>query len=200
MMLIKNLLLILISSLIIISSILLISSTHPVHAIIYLILIFFHSTGLLLIEQLEFMGFILILIYVGAIAVLFLFVIMLLNIKVFELNILLSRYIPIGVFIATLFFVELLFLYNSIIGSVALPFSPTVASFYMNLFYVPSNIELLGFSLYGYKQTYLFLIAYILLLAMIGAIKLTLVTRKSKKQDVYQQVSRKLAIKLFTSK
>lgn len=194
--------------LLVLSSLMLISSKHPVHAIINLILIFLHATGLLLVEQLEFMGFILMIIYVGAIAVLFLFVLMLLNIKIIETNILLLRYMPIGVFVGSLFFFEVLFLSNQAIAATAFidPLASLSAAFESNYSFLvsapSSGLETIGLFLYGSGEgrashEYLIITAYILMLAMIGAIKLTLRTRKSKSQETYEQVSTSTTVQLL---
>lgn len=98
--------------LVILSGLLTIMSSNPVHSVFYLILAFVASTLLLLTLKVEFIAMLFLVVYIGAISVLFLFVVMMLNIKVVELNEKIIQYIPIGVFIIIIFFVEIFYMIN----------------------------------------------------------------------------------------
>lgn len=93
----------------IIFSLLVIISRNPVHSILYLILVFFCVSLVLLILGVEFIAITFLIVYVGAIAVLFLFVVMMLNIKILELDETFWRYIPVGLIISSLFFLQIFF-------------------------------------------------------------------------------------------
>jgi NADH-quinone oxidoreductase subunit J len=95
------------SILLIATSILLILSRNPVHCIFYFIFCIFNLSGLFLLIHVEYLAVIFLLVYVGAIAVLFLFVVMMLNIKIMDTYELRIRYIPLGLFICFLLFIEL---------------------------------------------------------------------------------------------
>lgn len=101
------------ASITLISSIMVIVAKNPIHSVISLILVFTNVTGLLILLKIEFIAMMFIIIYVGAIAVLFLFVVMMLNIKLNELSENLLRYLPIGGLISAIFFLEIfLILYS----------------------------------------------------------------------------------------
>ena len=83
------------SSIAIVSSLMLISARNPVHSVLFLVLVFCNAAGLLILLETEFLAMLFLVVYVGAIAVLFLFVVMMLNVRVTELNQSILRYIPI---------------------------------------------------------------------------------------------------------
>ena len=91
------------SSIAIVSSLMLISARNPVHSVLFLVLVFCNAAGLLILLETEFLAMLFLVVYVGAIAVLFLFVVMMLNVRVTELNQSLLRYIPIGGLILIIF-------------------------------------------------------------------------------------------------
>ena len=95
------------SAVILLSSLMVISSRNPVHSVLFLILAFFNAAGLFVILHAEFLAMILIIVYVGAVAVLFLFVVMMLDFRVSldKSNIL--QYMPIGIFVGLVFISEL---------------------------------------------------------------------------------------------
>ena len=101
------------ASLSIASGIIVIRARNPVHSVLFLILVFCNAAGLLLLLGLDFFAMIFLVVYVGAIAVLFLFVVMILNIKVAELNESLSRYLPIGGLIGIIFLCEVFAIVDS---------------------------------------------------------------------------------------
>ena len=168
-----------------------ISAKNPIHSILFLILVFCNAAGLLILLETEFLAMIFLIVYVGAIAVLFLFVIMMLNIKIIELNENVLRYLPIGSIIAIIFLFEIFL----IIDNDLIPIFSNVEKTYFeewgyninNL----TNIEVIGILIYTH-YFYLFLMSsIILLIAMVGAIVLTLHERTNlKKQEIYKQLLR----------
>jgi NADH-quinone oxidoreductase subunit J len=161
-------------------------SRNPVHSVLFLILAFFNASGLFVLIGAEFIAMILVVVYVGAVAVLFLFVVMMLDINFVELRQGFMRYMPIGALIGVILVVELLFVFGAwaISGEASLvKAAPVPADI--------SNINALGNILYT-RYVYLFQAAgIILLIAMIGAIVLTLRSREGvKKQRISDQVAR----------
>src|SRR5438034_10366542 len=101
----------LLSAVAVASGIMVISSRNPVHSVLFLILAFFNAAGLFVLLGAEFLAMILIVVYVGAVAVLFLFVVMMLDINFVELRHGFLRYLPIGALIGIVLLVELLLVY-----------------------------------------------------------------------------------------
>lgn len=178
------------SALAIISSVMVISSKNPVHSVLFLILVFFNATGLFLLLQVEFIAMIILMVYVGAVAVLFLFVVMMLNVKVSELTESLIRYLPIGGVIGLIFFVQVLLIIDRDLVS-----SSSLASHeyinWIDLVQQTHNIQSIGKLLYT-EYFYFFLVSgMVLLVAMIGAIVLTMYKRSNvKRQDIFIQLTR----------
>ena len=180
------------SSIALVSGIMVIRAKNPVHSVLFLILVFCNSSALLVLLGLDFFAMILLVVYVGAIAVLFLFVVMMLNIKIAEIHENALRYLPVGGIIGLIFLLEIFL----IVDNDYIPlFEPTTLSTsfltytaYASKIQSWTNIESVGNLLY---TTYfiLFLVSsLILLVAMIGAIVLTMhKTAKVKRQDVFQQ-------------
>lgn len=179
------------SLLMIYGSLMVISAQNPIHSVLYLILVFCSSAAFFISLGVEFLGIIFMIVYVGAIAILFLFVVMMLNIKLIEFNENLLRYLPLGGIIGFIFLIELFLIldknYTFLVDNNNSYFYTT----WVNNFYSFTNIELLGLVLYT-KYFYLFLMAgLILLVAMIGAIVLTLYFQLNiKRQNVFKQTSR----------
>ena len=173
-----------------ISSIMVISARNPVHSVLFLILAFFNAAGLLILMEMEFLSLIFVVVYVGAIAVLFLFVVMMLNVKISEVEDEVLQYLPVGGTIGLIF----LFLIFFIIEGDFVSFNGQANSIYLDWFQqvdVVSNIETLGQVLYTEYLVYFLLAGVILLVAMVGAIVLTMSTRTSlRRQLIFQQVSR----------
>jgi NADH-ubiquinone oxidoreductase chain 6 len=180
------------STLSIISSFFVIISRNPVHSILSLILVFFNSAALLILLGAEFLAMLFVIVYVGAVAVLFLFVIMMLNIKIAEIHENVLRYLPVGGIIGLIFLLEIfLIVDNDYIPLFEPSYAPTnnlTYTAYAGKIQSWTNIESVGNLLY---TTYfiLFLVSsLILLVAMIGAIVLTMhKTAQVKRQDVFQQ-------------
>lgn len=170
------------------SAMMVIASRNPVHSVLFLILAFFNASGLFVLLGAEFLAMILVVVYVGAVAVLFLFVVMMLDVDFAELRQGFLQYLPIGALVGVIFLAELLVVAGgwtigpTISESIAAPIPP-IASV--------SNTEAIGNVLYT-RYVYFFQAAgLVLLVAMIGAIVLTLRHRENiKRQNVADQVAR----------
>ena len=171
------------------SATMVVSARNPVHSVLFLILAFFNAAALFLIAGAEFLAMTLVIVYVGAVAVLFLFVVMMLDIDFEELRSGFQRYLPVGGFVGAVLFVELLMVYG---GWKLAPDAAKVA-----LSPMPSDVSntvALGRILY---TDYVFLFqasGAVLLVAMIGAIVLTLRDRRtSRHQSIRVQTERNAA-------
>jgi len=171
------------------SGLLVISARNPVHSVLWLILAFFSAAGLFVLMGAEFLAMLLIIVYVGAVAVLFLFVVMMLDINFTELRQGFLQYLPIGALIGLILAIELITI------EAAWQFGPDVAANAASpagAVNGASNIESLGAIIYT-DYIYAFQVAgLVLLVAMIGAIVLTLRTRPGvKRQNIARQVARR---------
>ena len=170
----------------VLSSLMVISAKNPVHSVLFLILSFVNAAGLFVLLGAEFLAMILVVVYVGAVAVLFLFVVMMLDINFIKLREGFLQYLPFGALLGIVLIVELgiLFLTTSFSSMSLVEYSkfPEIQSV--------ENTKLLGSVLYT-KYFFLFQISgLILLVAMIGSITLTLRQRgKSKKQIISKQIN-----------
>ena len=168
------------------SSLIVISAKNPVHSILFLILCFINTAALFILLGAEFLAMILIVVYVGAVAVLFLFVVMMLDINFVRIREGFLQYMPLGLLLGLVLLVELImvFLSKNILSSGLVDYS-NFPNFSKN-----ENTKDLGGVLYT-DYFYLFQISgLILLVAMIGSITLTLRNREGvKKQKIYDQVS-----------
>ena len=168
------------------SAVMVIVSRNPVHSVLYLILAFVNASGLFVLMGAEFLAMILIVVYVGAVAVLFLFVIMMLDVDFVELREGFIQYLPVGLVIGGIFLFELLLTVGAWI------INPTVTKTITSP--IPSNVtntEALGLVLYTKYIHYFQLSGMVLLVAMIGAIVLTLRHKASvKRQDINVQNAR----------
>jgi len=168
-----------------------IRSKNPVHSVLFLILVFCNVAGLMLLLDLDFFAMIFLVVYVGAIAVLFLFVVMMLDIRLAEIQENVLRYLPIGGFVGFIFFIEMLVVLDTDFIPV-LSGSDNSLPIYAWSAINFSTIETIGRVLYTTYVYYFIMASLILLVAMIGAIVLTM--HKSgiavKKQDVYEQNTR----------
>ena len=175
------------------SAVMVVSSRNPVHSVLYLILAFFNAAALFLIAGAEFLAMILVIVYVGAVAVLFLFVVMMLDVDFARMREGLQRYAPLGAVVGGILFLELVLALGAwtFAGNVAaLRTAPVPIG-------VASNAEALGRIIYT-DYVYLFQAAgLILLVAMIGAIVLTLRDRPgTRRQNVARQVARAGSVSL----
>jgi NADH-quinone oxidoreductase subunit J len=176
------------------SAVMVIASRNPVHSVLFLILAFVNAAGLFVLLGAEFLAMILVVVYVGAVAVLFLFVVMMLDVEFAELRRGFMRYVPIGALVGAIFFVELLLvavgwaINPEISRTITTPIPPLATA---------TNTEALGQVLYT-RYIYFFQAAgLILLVAMIGAIVLTKRHKqKAKRQNIAAQVARTKATAL----
>lgn len=165
------------------SALMVISVRNPVHAVLFLILAFFNSAGLFLMLGAEFLAMLLVIVYVGAVAVLFLFVVMMLDVDFAELRSGFNSYLPVGALIGLVLLMELVI----VIGPWEIKQAATAAGEANKL----TNTEAIGQLLYT-KYIYFFEVAgLVLLVAMVGAIVLTLRHKEGvRRQDVAAQVAR----------
>ncbi len=173
------------------SGVMVISARNPVHAVLFLILTFFNAAGLFLLAGAEFLAMALVVVYVGAVAVLFLFVVMLLDINYLKLREGFLQYLPTGGLIGLVLLAELSLAFGSWKFA---PDAPLSVSTHTPDPAVVSNTDALGRIIYT-DYIYLFQAAgLVLLVAMIGAILLTLRTRPGvRKQKIAQQNARNKA-------
>ncbi|MFA5962986.1 MAG: NADH-quinone oxidoreductase subunit J [Sphingomonas sp.] len=175
------------ASIVIASAALTITARNPVHAVLWLILAFFNAAGLMVLVGAEFIAMLLVIVYVGAVAVLFLFVVMMLNVDFAELRSGFARYLPVGLALAIALAAEVIIAVGAY-GAGAVELGRRVAVIKDD---VP-NIEAIGMLLY---TRYLFVFegaGFVLLVAMIGAIVLTHRERSGvRAQNVSRQVSRR---------
>ena len=166
------------------AGVMVISARNPVHSVLFLILAFFNSAGLFVLVGAEFLAMVLVIVYVGAVAVLFMFVVMMLDINFLRLQEGFMRFLPVGLLVGIILLAELVLVGGTYIaaggGAPAAPApGPTV-----------SNTVAIGNLLYT-NYFYLFQAAgLILLVAIIGAITLTLRHRPVRRQDIGRQVNR----------
>ncbi|MEH2508739.1 NADH-quinone oxidoreductase subunit J [Nitrobacteraceae bacterium AZCC 1564] len=151
------------------SAVMVVTARNPVHSVLFLILAFVNAAGLFMLLGAEFLAMILVVVYVGAVAVLFLFVIMMLDVDFAELRQGFIEFLPVGLLIGAVFLAELLLVAGgwainpAITKAITAPIPGNV-----------SNTEALGLVLYTKYLPYFQLAGLVLLVAMIGAIVLTL--------------------------
>ena len=170
------------------SAFMVIAARNPVHSVLFLILAFVNASGLFVLMGAEFLAMILVVVYVGAVAVLFLFVVMMLDVDFAELRQGFLQYLPIGAVVGIVFLIELFMVVGvwaiapSVSQAIASPIPPIAST---------SNTEALGYVLYT-RYVYFFQAAgVVLLVAMIGAIVLTLRHKPAvKRQNIAAQVGR----------
>ncbi|HSD75347.1 MAG TPA: NADH-quinone oxidoreductase subunit J [Steroidobacteraceae bacterium] len=161
-----------------------ITARNPVHCALFLVLAFFTSAAIWLLLEAEFLAIVLVLVYVGAVMVLFLFVVMMLDVNIEELRQGFTRYAPLGVIVALIMIAEIVnVVWVKHLGQTAMSASPPLPADY-------SNTKELGAILYT-EYAYPFQIAaVILLVAIIAAIVLTMRHRAGLKvQDISMQVA-----------
>ena len=171
------------------SGVMVISARNPVHSVLFLILAFFNSAALFILLGAEFLAMIMVVVYVGAVAVLFLFVVMMLDINFVEMRQGFLQYLPLGALIGLILLIELAMVAGTWVFS---PAAEAAAAVPIPPIEVTHNTEAIGNVLYT-KYVYLFEAAgLILLVAMIGSIVLTLRRREGvRKQSIARQVTRK---------
>ena len=168
------------------SAFMVIAAKNPVHSVLYLILAFVNASGLFVMMGAEFLAMILIVVYVGAVAVLFLFVVMMLDVDFAELRQGLLQYLPVGVMVGAIFLAELLLVVGAWVIGPGVPRAITSP--------IPTDItntEALGRVLYTQYVYYFQAAGLVLLVAMVGAIVLTLRHKPNiKRQNISDQVAR----------
>jgi NADH-quinone oxidoreductase subunit J len=179
------------ASVALLSAVRVISAKNPVHSVLFLILSFFSTAGLFVLLGAEYIAMTLIIVYVGAVAVLFLFVVMMLDIDIAAMREGFLRYLPVGILVALVVFAELFLVFSMSLNhpskmaavNQAIPGSAEI-----------SNTEAIGNVLYTYYIYPFQMSGVILLIAMIGAIVLTLRTRSGvRKQKISKQLARTAA-------
>lgn len=173
----------------ILSALMVITLSNAVHSVLFLILVFCNVAGLLLILGTEFFSFMFLIVYVGAIAVLFLFVVMMLNVKVNPIKINKFSTFPIGII---LFSVVIFQIFNILENNfVIIKNSPLSYTPWLLENNYTTNVETIGTFLYTKYSLLFILCGLVLLVAMIGAIVLTMHQRPTvKKQEINKQLLR----------
>jgi NADH-quinone oxidoreductase subunit J len=171
------------------AAVMVVSARNPVHSVLFLILAFFNSAALFVLLGAEFLAIILVVVYVGAVAVLFMFVVMMLDISYSEMREGFLQYLPLGGLIGLILLLELAVVFGGFLispevsGRLAAPTPKPDAA---------SNTQALGEILYTNYVYFFEAAGMILLVAMIGAIVLTHRTRSGvHKQRISEQVSRR---------
>ncbi len=168
------------------SAVLVVTARNPVHSVLFLILCFFNAAGLFVLLGAEFLAMILVVVYVGAVAVLFLFVVMMLDVDFVELRQGMLNYLPYGAVVGFILLVELILLFGTwnltpdLIANVSTPQPGNV-----------TNTQAIGQVLYTKYVFWFQTSGLILLVAMIGAIVLTMRHKSNvKRQVIADQVTR----------
>jgi NADH-quinone oxidoreductase subunit J len=172
------------------SAVMVIASRNPVHSVLFLILAFFNAAGLFVLMGAEFLAMILVIVYVGAVAVLFLFVVMMLDVDFTALRQGFLDYLPVGGLVGIVFFGELVAMLVAGSGALGTGAAKAIAEPIPPLADV-TNTEALGLVLYTRYVYYFEVAGLVLLVAMIGAIVLTLRHKPNvKRQNIADQVAR----------
>ena len=170
------------------SGLLVVLSRNPVHSVLWLILTFFSAAGMMVLMGAEFVAMLLVIVYVGAVMVLFLFVVMMLDVDFAELKSGLAEYLPLGALIGLVLVVELGLVFGHWVFAKA---APDARAAEMPAPSDMPNTQALGVILYDNYILIFQLSGLILLVAMIGAIVLTLRHRQDiKRQDILEQMYR----------
>jgi len=171
-----------------VSGVMVITAKNPVHSVFYLVLAFVNASLLLILLGVEFLPVVFMIVYVGAIAILFLFVVMMLNIKLVEILDNSTRYAPIGFIVGFVFFTSAL----SVIGQEVLGWETVDCLTFNSRTIAPTlNVTNIAASLYTDYFISFIVASLVLLVAMIGAILLTVFHEKSiKRQDIFSQTAR----------
>jgi NADH-quinone oxidoreductase subunit J len=186
------------SAVLIAAAVMVIAARNPVHSVLFLILAFFNAAGLFILMGAEFLALILVVVYVGAVAVLFLFVVMMLDVDFVQLREGFLNYLPVGALIGLALLVELLL----VLGGWVI--SPDVAAHVASP--IPadpsvSNIQAIGEVLYTRYVFFFQMAGLVLLVAMVGAIVLTLRHKPyAKRQSIAAQVGRTPAMSVEVRK
>ncbi len=178
------------AGILIFSSLMVITAKNPVHSVLFLILAFFNASGLFILLSAEFIAMLTVIVYVGAVAVLFLFVVMMLNINFSSIQRNFIKYLPIGLVVSLIILTELIMVIKGALGNEKFISLTKLALDKNNLNNI-TNTKQIGLVLYT-DYAYIFELAgLILLVAMVGAIVLTHRTRVGVlRQDISEQILR----------
>ncbi|MCP1221152.1 NADH-quinone oxidoreductase subunit J [Acetobacter orientalis] len=173
------------ATVLLVSATMVISARNPVHSVLFLILAFFNAAGLFLVAGAEFLAMLLVIVYVGAVAVLFLFVVMMLDIDFTKMREGYQRYAPIGACIGGILFVELILAFSHWKMASGTPVVPIQGPAGL------TNTAALGTLIYTHYILLFQTCGLVLLVAMIGAIVLTLrQTGSGRRQNIQKQHAR----------
>ncbi|WP_292054424.1 MULTISPECIES: NADH-quinone oxidoreductase subunit J [unclassified Brevundimonas] len=180
----------LLATIAVVSGLLVVTARNPVHSVLWLILTFFSAAGLFVLLGAEFLAMLLVVVYVGAVAVLFLFVVMMLDVDFVRLREGYARYLPLAGIVAAILLAEMVMVSISVVQGGAARGAVSPAALAEGV----TNTETIGRVLYT-DYVYLFQAAgIVLLIAMIGAIVLTLRKREGvRRQDLAAQANRRRA-------
>jgi NADH-quinone oxidoreductase subunit J len=177
----------LLSAVMIGSALAVVSARNPVHSVLFLITAFFSAAGLFVLLGAEFLAMLLVIVYVGAVAVLFLFVVMMLDVDFDELKQGFAQYLPVGGFVALILAIEMIFVAVGVAqhGAASKNAAPAAAKLGI------TNAETIGQEMYTDYIYYFQAAGMVLLVAMIGAIVLTLKHKPGvRRQSIADQVAR----------
>jgi NADH-quinone oxidoreductase subunit J len=178
------------ASLILASSFFVILAHNPVHSVLFLVLVFCNAGGLLLMLNAEFLALIFLVVYVGAIGVIFLFVVMMLDVKFFAAEKQYIQYLPAAALIFVVFATEVFLVFDNQLISL---FEPSSISYFnwVEVIDNVTNIQTLAQILYTHYFYFFILAGFILLVALVGAIVLTLQRSENlRRQQISHQISR----------
>jgi len=201
-----NILLFIFSTILILSALAIITVQNSIYSVLFLVLNFVTAAGLLFLLECEFLSLLFIVVYVGAIAVLFLFVVMMLDVKILESPKDLFKYVPAGSFIGGIFLIEISLVIGGTFNNnpynhtkIGSQLSNQRSNLYCKLDFF-TDIEVLGQILYSYYIVQFLVAGFILLLAVIGAVVLTMNnnSQNTKKQIFFKQISRNYKTVLLT--
>jgi NADH-quinone oxidoreductase subunit J len=186
-MLISNILFYSFSFLLVFSAVMVVTSKHPVFSLLFLVFCFICSACLLFLLECEFLAFLFIIVYVGAIAILFLFSVMMLESKQINLSKNSIKYFPIGIIFAILLMIPMFNLIDVHFGDSTVLSNSFYVNSYKNWYALvdaTNDINVYGYVLYSYFVLQFLIAGLILLLILIGVVHLT----KSRKKETLQQV------------
>jgi NADH-quinone oxidoreductase subunit J len=187
-MIVPSLFFYLFSAVIVASAVMVVGARNPVHSVLFLILAFFNAAGLFILLGAEFLAMILVVVYVGAVAVLFLFVVMMLDVDFVELRQGFLNYLPVGLLVAVVLLAELLIVLAGWAFAPDVPLNVAVPILAAD---EATNTAALGRVLYTQYIFFFQAAGLVLLVAMIGAIVLTLRHKEGvKRQSIADQVAR----------
>lgn len=174
------------AAVLVLSAVMVVTARNAVHSVLFLILCFFNAAGLFVLLGAEFIAMLMIIAYVGAVAVLFLFVVMMLDVSVLKSISIWRKYLPIGLAVAGVFLAELFIVFK------AWQAHPHLGVFPLPMVDGVDNVEAIGSVLYTHYIYPFQLAGLVLLVAMIGAITLTMRTRGGiRRQNPFDQIKRK---------